>query len=108
MGYNKEDVTKILLTHKHPDHSGELKQFPNAKIYLSKTEAQELNLHGENIVPVKFDDGAYHNFEKSLKIAEGIYLIEAIGHTCGYSIVIVEDNNLFYMYIWVNMRFKAY
>ena len=64
LGYKKEDVTKILLTHKHIDHSGELKQFPHAKIYLSKTEAQELNLEGENIVPVEFDDGAYHNFEK--------------------------------------------
>ena len=71
LGYKKEDVTKILLTHKHIDHSGELKQFPNAKIYLSKTEAQELNLEGENIVPVEFDDGAYHNFEKSQKICDG-------------------------------------
>ena len=96
-GYNPEDISKILITHKHADHTGELRHFPNAKVYLSKTEAQELNLQGDNIVPVEFEDGAYHNFEKSQKIVEGIYLIEALGHTTGNSIVIVEDDALFYM-----------
>ena len=32
LGYKPEQVTKILLTHKHADHSGELRSFPNAKI----------------------------------------------------------------------------
>ena len=32
LGYKPEDVTKILLTHRHNDHSGELASFPNAKI----------------------------------------------------------------------------
>ena len=31
LGYKPEQVTKILLTHKHADHSGELRSFPNAK-----------------------------------------------------------------------------
>ena len=97
LGYKPEDISKILITHKHADHTGELRQFPNAKIYLSKIEAEEMNLSGENIVPVEFDNGEYYNFEKSEKIADGIYLIEAIGHTTGNSIVIVEDDDLFYM-----------
>ena len=97
LGYKLGDVTKILLTHKHLDHSGELKSFPNAKIYLSKTEAEELNLEGDKIVPVEFTDGSYHNFPKTQKIVEGIYFIEAIGHTTGNSIVIVEDGEKYYM-----------
>ena len=32
LGYKPEQVTKILLSHKHGDHSGELKSFPNAQI----------------------------------------------------------------------------
>ena len=36
LGYKPEQVTKILLTHKHSDHSGELKSFPNAKIYVNE------------------------------------------------------------------------
>ena len=98
LGYDKEDVTKIILTHKHIDHSGEVAQFPNAEVYLSKTEAEELGYEGDNIVPVEFDDGAYHNFKKSQKIVDGVYLIEAIGHTTGNSLVIAEDDGLFYMF----------
>ena len=31
LGYKPEQVTKILVTHKHADHTGELKSFPKAK-----------------------------------------------------------------------------
>jgi len=97
LGYKPEDVSKILITHKHIDHSGEINKFPNAKVYISKTEAEELNLTGDNVVPVEFTDGAYQNFPKSQKIVDGIYFIEAIGHTTGNSIVIVEDGDEFFM-----------
>ena len=49
------------------------------------------------MVPVEFTDGPYYNFPRSQKIADGIYYIEAKGHTTGNSIVIVEDGGLFYM-----------
>lgn len=97
LGYKKEDVSKILITHKHPDHTGELRQFPNAKIYMSKTEFEELDLDSDNVIPVEFDSGEYYNFKKSQKITDNIYLIEAKGHTTGNSIVIVKDDDLFYM-----------
>lgn len=98
LGYKPEQVTKILLTHKHIDHSGCLNYFPNSKIYINEEEidAEELK-NIKNIVPVKFTDGAYHNFPESQKIAEGIYYIKAKGHTKGNSIIIAEDDGLFYM-----------
>ena len=98
LGYKPEQVTKVLLTHKHNDHSGELKSFPNAKIYVNADETGADELKGlENIIPVTFTDGAYYNFPNSQKIADGIYYIKAKGHTNGNSIVIVENNGLFYM-----------
>lgn len=98
LGYKPEQVTKILLTHKHSDHSGQLKSFPNAKIYVNEDELSAEELKGiENIVPVKFTDGAYYNFPESQKIRDGIYFIKAKGHTKGNSIVIVELDGLFYM-----------
>ena len=98
LGYKKENVTKILLTHKHSDHSGCLKDFPNAKIYVNEEEIGADELNGlNNIIPVKFTDGAYYNFPESQIIAHGVRMIKAKGHTNGNSIVIAEDDGLFYM-----------
>ena len=98
LGYKPEQVTKILLTHKHNDHSGELKSFPNAKIYVNADEIGADELKGlENIIPVTFTDAAYYNFPDSQKIEDGVYFIKAKGHTNGNSIVIVENDGLFYM-----------
>lgn len=98
LGYQPEQVTKILLTHRHSDHSGELRSFPNAKIYVSEDELGADELQGiENLVPVQFTDGAYYNFPACQKIRDGIYFIQAKGHTNGNSIVIVENDGLFYM-----------
>ncbi len=98
LGYKPEQVTKILLTHRHSDHSGELRSFPNAKVYVNQDELSAAELQGlTNLVPVSFTDGAYYNFPESQEIADGIYLIKAKGHTNGNSIVIVENDGLFYM-----------
>ena len=98
LGYRPEQVTKILLTHKHSDHSGELRAFPQAKIYVNADELSAAELQGiPNLVPVTFTDGAYENFPASQTIREGIHFIKAKGHTNGNSIVVVEKDGLYYM-----------
>ncbi len=98
LGYKPEQVTKILLTHKHSDHSGELRSFPHAQIFVNAEELSAAELQGiGNIVPVTFTDGAYYNFPETQIIAPGIRMIKAKGHTNGNSIVVVENDGLFYM-----------
>ncbi len=96
-GYKPEQVSKILITHKHADHTGELRAFPNAQIFASREEAKADELQYPNVVPVDFADGPYKNFPESQKIADGIYYIKAVGHTTGNSIVIAESDGLYYM-----------
>ena len=97
LGYKPEQVSKILVTHKHPDHTGELKSFPNAKVYIGPEDADAMKLTGDNIVRATYSDGAYHNFPQSQKIADGVYFIKARGHTNGNSIVIAEKDGVYYM-----------
>lgn len=98
LGYKPEQVTKILLTHRHADHSGELKSFPNAQIFVNAHELGAAELEGiDNLVPVHFTDGAYYNFPEAQKIQDGIWFVKAEGHTRGNSIIVVEDGDLFYM-----------
>ena len=99
LGYKPEQVTKILLTHKHGDHSGELRSFPNAKIYVDAEELKVPELQGsDNFVPVTFTDGPYYNFPEAQMIQDGIWMIKATGHTYGNSLVIAENEGLFYMF----------
>ena len=100
LGYEPSQVTKILLTHKHADHSGELASFPNAQVYVNENELDADELQGlTNLVPVSFTDGPYKNFPESQKVADGVWYIRAEGHTKGNAIVIVEDadEGLFYL-----------
>ena len=97
LGYKPEQVTKILVTHKHPDHTAALQYFPDAKIYIAPEDAQAMKLEGSHVVLATYDDGPYCNFPHAQKIAEGIWLIEAKGHTNGNSIVVAECDGLYYM-----------
>ena len=37
----------------------ELRMLPNAKIYISEKEADSMKLTGDNVIRVKFTDGAF-------------------------------------------------
>ena len=97
LGYKPEQVTKILVTHKHPDHSDCIKDFPNAKVYIAPEDADAMKLEGENIVRAQYGK-VYKNFPNAQQVADGIWFIEAKGHTKGNSIIIAEDDGLYYMF----------
>ena len=101
LGYTPDKVTKILLTHKHADHTGEVRSFPNAKVYVNRIELDTDELRAlsghQGITPVDFVSGAYYIFKRSELIVPGIRMIPAPGHTFGNSIIIVEQGDKFVM-----------
>ena len=97
LGYKPEQVSKILITHKHADHTGELRAFPNAQIICSAAEAEADEIKPYNPTVATFADGAYYEFPASQRIAPGVTYISAPGHTTGNCIVAVETDGLFYL-----------
>lgn len=96
-GYKPEQVTKILITHKHPDHTDCIGEFPNAKIYIGPEDADAMKLEGENIVRAQYGQ-TFKNFPNAQEIEKGIWFVQAKGHTLGNSIIIAESEGLFYMF----------
>ena len=44
MGYTPEQVTKILITHKHPEHTDCIGHFPHAQIFVGPEDADAMKL----------------------------------------------------------------
>ena len=44
LGYRTDQVTKILITHKHPDHSAAIQYFKNAMVFVSPEDADAMKL----------------------------------------------------------------
>ena len=97
LGYKPEQVSKILITHKHADHTGELRAFPNAQIICSAAEAESDEIKPYKPTVATFTDGPYYEFPASQRIAPGVTYISAPGHTTGNSIVAVETDGLIYL-----------
>ncbi|MEO0497197.1 MAG: MBL fold metallo-hydrolase [Pseudomonadota bacterium] len=103
-GYTPEDVTKLVITHMHPDHIGGLMNngsptFPNAQMYTGQVEhdfwaAQEgeqgpaamvrnmVTPMAEKVTFVKDGDS----------IASGITAVAAFGHTPGHMTYMLESD----------------
>lgn len=105
LGLTREDIDGILMTHMHFDHAGGLthyegetlvSSFPNAKIYVTNTEWNEMrkpNIRSrntywkENWEPVQSQVVTY---DGELEVISGVKLIHTGGHSEGHAIVRIE------------------
>ncbi|QEE14446.1 MBL fold metallo-hydrolase [Promethearchaeum syntrophicum] len=102
LGLQIDQVSDIFLTHIDPDHSGGLRHFPDANVYISPEERQMtdgstlrfkfLKVYGKLDRPNMID----LTMNSQLTI-EGITIlpIPAPGHTPGHTAYLVNDSYLF-------------
>jgi len=100
LNINPDKVAAVLLTHTDGDHTGALRLFRNARIYLSKNEEQMINgkktklLFFHNRLSTK----EYILLDDEQTILPGGVSIKAImtpGHTLGSMSYLVNDTCLF-------------
>jgi glyoxylase-like metal-dependent hydrolase (beta-lactamase superfamily II) len=109
-GYQPEQISDVLITHIHTDHSGGLTRggkmlFPNATIHIGQADLafflDRANL-SKGLEPAHLEEalktvGPYHNagkiktFAGRATILPGITAIPTPGHTPGHSFYLVES-----------------
>jgi glyoxylase-like metal-dependent hydrolase (beta-lactamase superfamily II) len=111
-GVQPEDVTDILVTHIHPDHTGGLMiggkmVFPNATVHVNKRELEFWTdqATGENYpeatkgfykqveptVGPYVAAGHVKTFEGATELFPGLHTLPAYGHTPGHTYYVLED-----------------
>ncbi|WP_079478413.1 YtnP family quorum-quenching lactonase [Halobacillus salinus] len=106
LGYTRADIDTVLMTHLHFDHAcglsiadgeGYAPAFPNATIYTSEVEWEEMrnpNIRSQNTYwkvnwePVQHQ---VETFKQSKEIVPGLKMVHTSGHSDGHAVIIFED-----------------
>ncbi len=112
VGYRPEQITDVVLTHIHPDHTGGLingqtRVFPNAIVHLDKRELEywfskanaesapqgQKGFFGQAAQTVKpyMDAGQVKTFDGATELFPGFRSVPAPGHTPGHTFYTLES-----------------
>ncbi len=106
----------IIPTHEHWDHLGGVAQSENISQLLLKTILTKKQINGPTITDAEFPEHAFDHY-KALeydtyhRIAPGVVLIEAPGHSVGHQFVyVVLQNGTEFLFtgdvVWVTVNFE--
>lgn len=109
LGFHREDVRHIVLTHFDVDHIGGLSDFPHARVHITAAEASGAIhspswreriryrpaqwAHGPDIVEHEPDGEAWRGFAAAREltdVAPGIVMLALPGHSRGHAAIAVD------------------
>lgn len=113
LGFTREAVTDIVLTHADQDHAGGLADFPSASVHISAEEHTQITSGNGRYSPAQFDHQprwATHSAtgnnwfgleSRPLSIlgAIDIRLIPLFGHTLGHCGVAIRDKDRWLLHV---------
>jgi glyoxylase-like metal-dependent hydrolase (beta-lactamase superfamily II) len=124
LGYEPGDVTDIILTHCHIDHTGGLPDFPAARVHASYEEHDTYTrlagrifsfyhpgsfAHGVSWELHRLGDKEYQGFSHSLDLFNDgtVHLISTPGHTAGHIGAAVTIGGKSYLHLGDASLFEA-
>lgn len=90
-GVKRTEITDIIITHAHNDHIDAVCDYPQATVYLHKSELQSAEKYLIKTQQVSV-------FDDSKKIHDNIEIKHIGGHSAGSSVVLVNCSNNTYVF----------
>ncbi|MGU3500022.1 MBL fold metallo-hydrolase [Mycobacterium sp. C31M] len=106
LGFRRDDVQHIVVTHFDLDHIGGLADFPSAQVHVTSAEADAAMYnptrfeqfryrssqwaHGPKVIEHEADGDAWRGFAAAKELLDGVVLIPLAGHTRGHACVAVD------------------
>jgi N-acyl homoserine lactone hydrolase len=94
LGVGPDDIRSVILSHVHYDHTGHLKYFPRASIYIQRREYDfAMGAHGN---PAVFDDDFrlpdrdWRLVDGDWELMPGVRGVLTLGHMPGHQSLVVE------------------
>lgn len=95
-GISPNEITDVIITHSHFDHIGGAHLFPNANIWIQRTEYKSFTRTSRyRSVKAFFDkaktDGRLQLLDGDKEILPGVEVRLTGGHTVGHQVVLIHD-----------------